>query len=363
MFPTTPDPIGPATPATPDSVRIFDTTLRDGEQSPGASLDSAEKLTLAREIADLGVDILEAGFPAASPDDFAAVRQIARAVGGPGGPVITGLARADEQDILRALGAIQDARRPRIHTFLATSEIHMDHKLGMSPRQVIDRVGHAVAFARERCDDVEFSPEDASRSDPDFLVRVLAVAIEAGATTLNIPDTVGYAMPEEYGRLIERLRRDTPGGDGVVWSTHCHDDLGLATANTLAGLRAGARQAEVTVNGIGERAGNASLEEVVMALHTRTGAGGFKQRLATNIETRRLAQVSGRVAAATGISVPPNKAVVGRNAFAHEAGIHQDGMLKHGDTYEIMRPEVVGQCSQLVLGKHSGRHAFRKRLQ
>jgi 2-isopropylmalate synthase len=346
--------------AVPERVRIFDTTLRDGEQSPGASLTAEEKLGIARQLARLGVDVMEAGFPAASPGDLEAVRRIADEVGTEDGPIITGLARAAEGDILKAWQAVRGAAKARIHTFLATSDLHMARKLQMSRQQVLERVSEMVAFARSLCPDVEFSPEDATRSEPAFLCEVLARAIEAGATTLNIPDTVGYAVPEEYARLIRTLRAGTAGGEGVVWSVHCHDDLGLATANTLAGLGAGARQAEVTVNGIGERAGNTSLEEVVMALATRRSALG----LMTGIEAREIMRSSRMVESFTGLRVPPNKAVVGANAFAHEAGIHQDGMLKDRRTYEIMTPEAVGWTeSQLVLGKHSGRHAFQVRLE
>lgn len=340
-------------------VRIFDTTLRDGEQSPGASLTRHEKITIAGELAALGVDIIEAGFPAASPDDAEAVASIARQVGGAGGPVICGLARAHRGDIETAFESVRHAFEPRIHTFLATSDLHLEHKLRMGRDEVVDRVAEAVAYARSLCDDVEFSPEDAGRSDRHFLVRVLRTAVEAGATTLNIPDTVGYLTPSEYGDLIAFLRREV-AAPGVVWSAHCHDDLGLATANTLAALAAGARQAEVTLNGLGERAGNTSLEEVVMALATRRPVLG----LSTGVVTERLARVSALVAHHTGIAVPPNKAIVGRNAFAHEAGIHQDGMLKHARTYEIMTPESVGLGeSRLVLGKHSGRHAFKVQLE
>ena len=347
-------------PQTTDRVRIFDTTLRDGEQSPGASLTSTEKLQLARQLARLGVDVIEAGFPAASPDDLAAVQRIAEEVGTGDGPVIAGLARANRADVDAAWQAVAPAAQARIHTFLATSDLHLEHKLKMSRAQVLARVPEMVGYARGFCDDVEFSPEDAGRSDRGFLVEVLGAAIAAGATTLNIPDTVGYTTPEEFYSLIAFLIEHTPGADGVVWSVHCHDDLGLATANTLAGLRAGARQAEVTVNGIGERAGNTSLEEVVMALHTRASY----YHLSTAIDTRQLCRSSQLVASYTGISVPPNKAVVGANAFAHEAGIHQDGMLKDQRTYEIMTPETVGLSrSRLVLGKHSGRHAFRARLE
>lgn len=345
---------------TETAVRVFDTTLRDGEQSPGGSLTSAEKLILARRIAGLGADVIEAGFPAASADDAAGVGGIAEFVGqGACAPTIAALARASRGDIASAWEAVRTAECPRIHTFLATSEIHMTHKLAMSREEVLRRVGEMVAFARSRCPDVEFSAEDASRSDREFLVEVFRVAIEAGASTLNVPDTVGYALPDEYAELIAYLRAETPGSADVVWSVHCHDDLGLATANSLAGITAGARQVEVTVNGIGERAGNAGLEEVVMALATRQPSLG----LSTSIDTRQITEVSRMVSDYTGLQVSPNKAVVGRNAFAHEAGIHQDGMLKDQRTYEIMTPESVGQkSSRLVLGKHSGRRALGNRL-
>ncbi len=344
-------------------VRIFDTTLRDGEQSPGATMTSAEKLEVARALARLGVDIMEAGFPAASPDDLEAVRRIAVEVGNPDDgtrpPVICGLARTTRGDIEKAWEAVRHASRPRIHTFLATSEIHMQHKLKMSRQQVVERVRDMVSFARSLCEDVEFSPEDAGRSAPEFLYEVLAEAIQAGATTLNIPDTVGYTLPEEFGELVAGIVANTPGIENCIVSVHCHNDLGLATANTLAGIRAGARQAEVTINGIGERAGNTALEEVVMAIHTRPNLFD----LATGIDTTQIARTSKLVSNYTGISVQPNKAVVGSNAFAHEAGIHQDGMLKNSLTYEIMRPEMVGvTVSKLVLGKHSGRHALKARL-
>jgi 2-isopropylmalate synthase len=347
-----------------DYVRIFDTTLRDGEQSPGATLTSAEKLEIARVLARLGVDVIEAGFPAASPDDLEGVRCIALEVGnipGPSGrpPIICGLARATRPDIDRAWEAVQQAARPRIHTFLATSPIHMKYKLRLDPEEVVEQVREMVAYARRFCTDVEFSPEDAGRSDPEFLYLVLGEAIKAGATTLNIPDTVGYTTPDEFGGLIAGILAHTRGIDDVIVSVHCHNDLGLATANTLAGLRAGARQAEVTINGIGERAGNTSLEEVVMALHTRRTVFN----LDTAIDTTQITRASRMVANYTGIAVQPNKAIVGANAFAHEAGIHQDGMLKHQQTYEIMKPETVGlQRSSLVLGKHSGRHAFKAHL-
>ena len=345
-------------------VKIFDTTLRDGEQSPGASLTSTEKLEIARQLARLGVDIIEAGFPAASPDDLEAVRRIAQDVGQAADaqarvPVIAGLARANRGDIEKCWEAVRHARHPRIHTFLATSDIHLEHKLKMTRADVLTRVREMVSHARSLCPDIEFSPEDAGRSDPAFLREVLAVAIEAGATTLNIPDTVGYTTPPEYGGLIRDLIAHTPGGLSVTWSVHCHDDLGLATANTLAGIEAGARQVEVAVNGIGERAGNTSLEEVVMALHTRAPIFGLR----TGIDTTQIARTSRMVSNYTGIPVQPNKAIVGANAFAHEAGIHQDGMLKHQTTYEIMRPETVGvSATRLVLGKHSGRHALKARL-
>lgn len=348
-------------------LRIFDTTLRDGEQSPGATMTSAEKLEVARSLSRMGVDVIEAGFPAASPDDLEAVRRIAVEVGNPPAgefdarvPIIAGLARANRSDIDKAWEAVKDARKPRIHTFLATSPIHMKYKLKMEPEEVVRRVAQMVAYARTLCNDVEFSPEDAGRSDPEFLYVVLGEAIRAGATTLNIPDTVGYTTPDEFYALIDGIIRNTPGmHDAITVSVHCHDDLGLATANTLAGIRAGARQAEVTVNGIGERAGNTSLEEVVMSVRTRPAIFDLEM----GIDTRQIARVSRLVSNYTGIVVQPNKAIVGANAFAHEAGIHQDGMLKHTLTYEIMRPEDVGiNQTTLVLGKHSGRHALRSRL-
>jgi 2-isopropylmalate synthase len=346
---------------------IFDTTLRDGEQSPGATLNIKEKLEIARQLSRLGVHICEAGFPIASPGDFEAVRRIAEEVGPltegrkSGEPmVIAGLARANEQDIDRAYEAVKVAPRHRVHTFLATSDIHLKYKLKIDREECIEQVIKAVSYAKNKCDDVEFSPEDAGRSDPEFLTVVLGEAIKAGATTLNIPDTVGYTTPEEFGWLMNYLIENTPGADQVVWSTHCHNDLGLATANTLAGVKNGARQVEVTINGIGERAGNTSLEEIVMAVHTRPQ--NFP--VFSDIDTTQITRTSRMVSVYTGMSIQPNKAIVGANAFAHEAGIHQDGMLKHHTTYEIMRPETVGlSASSLVLGKHSGRHAFRKRLE
>jgi 2-isopropylmalate synthase len=350
-----------------ETLLIFDTTLRDGEQSPGATLNVDEKVEIARQLSRLGVDICEAGFPIASPGDFEAVRRIAEEVGPltegrkSGEPmVITGLARANREDIQRAYDAVKVAPRHRIHTFLATSDIHLKHKLKIDREECIDQVIESVTFASSLSEDVEFSPEDAGRSDPEFLVQVLEQAIKAGATTLNIPDTVGYTTPEEFGWLMKYLIDNTPGADQVIWSTHCHNDLGMATANTLAGVKAGARQAEVTINGIGERAGNTSLEEVVMSIKTRPNNFDVE----TNIDSTQIVRASHMVSTYTGMVVQANKAIVGANAFAHEAGIHQDGMLKNEQTYEIMRPETVGlHASRLVLGKLSGRHAFRVRLE
>lgn len=344
-------------------VRIFDTTLRDGEQSPGATLSSAEKLEIARQLSRLGVDIIEAGFPAASPDDLAAVQRVAREVGTADGPVICGLSRAIENDIRTCWEGVRDAAKPRIHTFLGMSDIHLTHISNISRPEALQVVRKAVTLARSLCEDVEFSPMDAGRTELSFLIEACTVAIESGATTLNIPDTVGYVTPAEWGDFIGNLIAETPGGgpgSGVTWSIHCHNDLGLATANTLAGVLAGARQVEVTINGIGERAGNTSLEEVVMAIHTR------KQYydLHTNINTREIMKTSRLVSNYTGMHVQPNKAIVGANAFAHEAGIHQHGMLKNANTFEIMTPETVGLTqSKLVLGKHSGRHALKARLE
>jgi 2-isopropylmalate synthase len=350
------DPAGTTTPR----VRIFDTTLRDGEQAPGCSMSRDEKVAVARQLVRLGVDIIEAGFPASSPGEREAVEGIASAVGAPGGPVICGLARAVTEDIDACADAIAPARSARIHTFIATSDVHLVRKLRLTRAQVLHRVASAVAYARARIDDVEFSAEDATRSDVEFLCDVLEAAREAGATTLNVPDTVGYATPEEYGALIERVCALASRTPGITVSAHCHDDLGLAVANSLAAIRAGARQVECTVNGIGERAGNASLEEVVMALHTRGAYFG----IGTGIETCEIARTSRLVSDCTGVHMPPNKAIVGANAFAHEAGIHQDGVLKHRATYEIMLPESVGVGgSTLVLGKHSGRHAVRQQLE
>jgi 2-isopropylmalate synthase len=336
---------------------IFDTTLRDGEQSPGASMNLAEKLQVAHALRELGVDIIEAGFPIASPGDFEAVQAIARQVEG---PVICGLARCNRDDIDRAWEALSDAPRARIHVFLATSAIHREFKLKMAKDEILRRAVEGVCRAKEYCEDVEFSPEDAARTELDFLAEVVERAIEAGATTVNIPDTVGYAVPEQYAAAIRHLKKSVRGIDSVVISVHCHDDLGMAVANSLAALREGARQVECTINGIGERAGNCALEEIVMAVRTRGDYFG----LASGIATKKLYPTSRLVAHVTGIQVQRNKAVVGQNAFAHEAGIHQDGMLKERSTYEIMNPEDVGlPRTELVLGKHSGRHALRQRIQ
>jgi 2-isopropylmalate synthase len=339
-----------------NQVKIFDTTLRDGEQSPGISLDVAEKLEIAEQLARLGVDIIEAGFPIASPGDFEAVEAIAQSVRG---PVITALSRTGFQDIDRAWAAVQHAEHPRIHVFIATSLIHMKKKLRMTEDQVKAEVVAGVSRARSYTDDVEFSPEDGSRSDVDFMCDVLQLAVDNGATTLNIPDTVGYGVPEEFGALIAHII-DRVDGDYVV-STHCHNDLGLAVANSLAGVQAGARQVECAVNGLGERAGNAALEEIVMAIKTRRDYfGGIE----TGVRTEELARTSRLVSRLTGYPVQYNKAVVGRNAFAHEAGIHQHGVLEDRETYEIIDASTVGQeAAQIVLGKHSGRHAFSDTLE
>ena len=341
-------------------IRIFDTTLRDGEQAPGCTMTLDEKLAVAHQLARLRVDVVEAGYPAASDGDWAAVRQIALDVGGVGGPAICGLARANEQDIDRCWTAVEPAADARIHIFLATSDVHMKHKLGKTRAEVVATAAAAVSHARSLGADVEFSAEDSARSDPLFLYEVLGTALECGATTLNVPDTVGYSTPDEYGALVAGVLANVPGVERATVSVHCHDDLGLAVANSLAGVRAGARQAECTINGIGERAGNAALEEFVMALHTRRPFFG----LYTDVETREIAATSRLVSKCTGIGVPPNKAIVGANAFAHEAGIHQDGVLKNPLTYEIMRADTVGWDGiGLVLGKHSGRHALRAKTE
>jgi len=339
-----------------DYIRIFDTTLRDGEQSPGATLNRDEKLEIARQLARLGVDIIEAGFPVASPDDFAAVQQIAQTVEG---PAICGLARAVPADVDRCWDAVRVAPKPRIHVFMSTSDIHLQYQFRTTRQGALDATRAAVAQARAHTSDVEFSPMDATRTDRDYLLEVIEAAVAEGATTLNIPDTVGYATPDEYGALIRAIRENVRGIEKTVISVHCHDDLGMAVANSLAGVVNGARQVECTINGIGERAGNAALEEVVMALRTRGDAYGFT----TGIETAEIHRTSRLVSARTGVLVQPNKAVVGSNAFAHESGIHQDGVLKERSTYEIMDPRAVGLGqNRLVLGKHSGRHAIKARL-
>lgn len=339
----------------PRHIRIFDTTLRDGEQSPGASMNLTEKLEVAHSLADLGVDIIEAGFPIASPGDFDAVRQIAETIKG---STICGLARCNEKDILRAAEAVQNAERSRIHVFLATSAIHREFKLRMTPDEIVRRAIDGVKLAASKCEDIEFSPEDACRTEHDFLCRVVEAAIDAGATTINVPDTVGYVTPDEIYKIFDMLRNRVPNMDKAVLSTHCHDDLGMAVANSLAAVAAGAGQIECTINGIGERAGNAALEEVVMAMKTR---GDF-YNCTTGIDSTRLVPTSRLVSKVTGINVQRNKAIVGRNAFAHESGIHQDGMLKERSTYEIMSPEEVGFAkTDLVLGKHSGRAALADR--
>jgi 2-isopropylmalate synthase len=339
-----------------DHVYIFDTTLRDGEQSPGASLTSDEKLEIARQLARLGVDIIEAGFPIASPDDFEAVRRIAQTVRG---VVVCGLARTVPEDIDRAWEAIKEAETPRIHAFMSTSDIHLVHQFRKSREQALADIDAMVRRAKGYCSDVEFSPMDASRTDPEFVYRALEVAIAAGATTVNVPDTVGYAAPDEFAALIRGIVKNVPNIHNAIISVHCHNDLGMATANSLAAVLAGARQVECTVNGIGERAGNASMEEIVMALETRRDV----YRARTRVNTSEIYRTSRMVSNYTGISVQPNKAIVGANAFSHESGIHQDGVLKERTTYEIMDPESIGLRSTLVMGKHSGRHALRVRLQ
>ena len=339
-----------------DRLIIFDTTLRDGEQSPGASMNLAEKLEIAHALHELGVDVIEAGFPIASPGDFEAVQAIAQQVEG---PTICGLARCNAADIDRAWEALKPAMKPRIHVFLATSAIHREFKLHMAKDEIVRRAVEGVSRAKKYLEDVEFSPEDAARTELDFLAEVVEKAIEAGATTVNIPDTVGFAVPEQYAEAIRYLKQNVRGIDKAVISVHCHNDLGLAVANSLAALKEGARQVECTINGLGERAGNCSLEEVVMAVKTRGDYFG----LPSGINTKRIVPTSRLVSRVTGIQVQRNKAIVGQNAFAHEAGIHQDGMLKHAQTYEIMRPEEVGlQRTELVLGKHSGRHALRQKI-
>ena len=335
---------------------VFDTTLRDGEQSPGASMTADEKMRLARQLERLKVDVIEAGFPAASPGDFEAVQRIAEQVRG---ATICGLARANARDVGLAADAVKPAESPRIHTFIATSPIHMREKLRMSPEQVLEQAVLSVRQARNSTGDVEFSPEDAGRSDEDFLCQILEAVIDAGATTINIPDTVGYTMPNQFGELIANLMERIPNSDKAIFSVHCHNDLGMAVANSLAAVVKGARQVECTVNGLGERAGNASLEEIVMAVRTRQDYFDCD----TNVDSTQIVPTSRLVSTITGFPVQPNKAIVGANAFAHEAGIHQDGVLKSRETYEIMRAEDVGwSANKLVLGKHSGRTAFTERL-
>jgi 2-isopropylmalate synthase len=340
-----------------DKIIIFDTTLRDGEQSPGCSMNLDEKLRMARILDDMGVDVIEAGFPVASPGDFEAVNAIAKMVKK---AVVCGLSRAKKADIEASGNAIKPAKRGRIHTFISTSPLHMKYKLQMPPEEVLNAIHESVTTARNFTDDVEWSAEDGSRTEDDFLCRAVEIAIKAGATTINIPDTVGYAVPEEYGAKFKMLLERVPNMDKAVLSVHCHNDLGLAVANSLAGVQNGARQVECTINGIGERAGNAALEEIVMALRTRSDSLPYKN----NIDTTKIMKASRTLSSITGFSVQPNKAIVGANAFAHESGIHQDGMLKHAQTYEIMTPASVGLIeSKLVMGKHSGSHAFRKKLE
>jgi len=337
---------------TDSQVIIFDTTLRDGEQSPGCSMNLREKLRMARQLDHLRVDVIEAGFPIASEGDFEAVQAVAKQIRR---PIIAALARTTREDITRAWEAVREAERPRIHTFLATSDIHLEYKLRITREEALKQARESVALARSFCEDVEFSPEDATRTDLDFLCAVVEAVIEAGATTVNIPDTVGYTTPREFAHIIETIREKARGAERATISVHCHNDLGLAVANSIAAIEAGARQVECTINGIGERAGNASLEEIVMALRVRHDAMPFT----TGIDTRELYPASQLVSEVTGVAVQPNKAVVGRNAFAHEAGIHQDGVIKNKLTYEIMTPQSVGvPDSKLVLGKHSGRHAL-----
>ncbi len=336
---------------------IFDTTMRDGEQSPGASMSKEEKLRIARQLERMHVDVIEAGFPASSDGDFDSVQAVARAIKD---STICGLARANEKDVRRCGEAIRVARSPRLHTFIATSNIHMEKKLRMEPSQVIDQAVRSVTWARDYTDNIEFSPEDAGRSDIDFLCRIIEQVIKAGATTINVPDTVGYTLPEQFGGLIKTLRERIPNSDKAVWSVHCHNDLGLAVANSLSAVMNGARQVECTINGLGERAGNASLEEIVMAVRTRQDIFTCD----TNIDATQIVPASKLVSGITGYPVQPNKAVVGANAFAHESGIHQDGVLKHRETYEIMSAESVGWATnRLTLGKLSGRSAFKSRLQ
>ncbi|WP_444997581.1 2-isopropylmalate synthase [Aliikangiella sp. IMCC44359] len=340
----------------PNQILIFDTTLRDGEQSPGASMTIDEKVMLAHQLKRLGVNIIEAGFPVISEGDFEAVSRIAKSVKG---PIICGLARCVEKDITAAAKALEEAENKRIHIFIATSKIHMQHKLKMEPDEVIQRAVASVKQAKMHFDDIEFSAEDATRSDPEFLIKIFSAVIEAGVTTINVPDTVGYTMPDEYAELINRLNREVKGIENVVISVHCHNDLGVATANSLAAIKNGARQVECTINGIGERSGNAALEEIVMGLKTRHDL--YKEF--TSIETKELLNSSRMVSQITSIQVQYNKAIVGKNAFAHESGIHQHGIIANPETYEIMRPEDVGfNGNDMVIGKHSGKHAIKQWL-
>ena len=338
-------------------VYFFDTTLRDGEQTPGVSLQTPEKIEIAKGLVRLGIDVIEAGFPAASPGDFEAVQTIAREVKG---ATICALARANEKDVQKAIDALKDAERSRLHVFIAISELHMEYKLKMTRQEVLDKVKSVLAYAKDKVDEIEFSGEDAARSDLDFACQVFGVAIAGGATIINVPDTVGYMNPNEFGDKIRYIKEHTPGIENAIISVHCHDDLGLANANTLAAIKAGARQVEGTINGLGERAGNVAIEEVVMALKTRHDYFGDLQ---VNIDTKQFTKVSKLVSRLTGVVVPPNKPIVGSNAFAHESGIHQHGMMSNPETYEIMTPESVGaEKTDLVLGKHSGRHAFADHL-
>jgi 2-isopropylmalate synthase len=339
-----------------DTVRIFDTTLRDGEQSPGFSMTVEEKVRVARQLELLGVDVIEAGFPIASRGDLEGVRAVAREIKD---CRVAGLARTRREDIAAALEALKPARQPRLHVFLATSDLHLKYKLRISRAEALESISSMVRYGRQHCAEVEFSAEDASRSDPEFLAQAVAAAVEAGATIVNLPDTVGYAVPEEYGAMFHAMRERLGDPAGITWSAHCHNDLGMAVANSLAAIRAGARQVECTINGIGERAGNASLEEIAVALAVRQAS--FDAR--TNIHLEQIYATSRLLSSVTGVSVPPNKAVVGANAFAHEAGIHQDGIIKNPLTYEIISPQAVGvPARQLVLGKHSGRNALRLEL-
>ena len=339
-----------------DTVQIFDTTLRDGEQSPGFSMNRDEKVRLAHQLEDLGVDVLEAGFPIASPGDLDATRAVASEIRG---CRVAALARAKQDDVDAALRGLEPAARPRLHMFLATSDLHLKHKLRMTREEALDQITRTMRFAHQHCDEIEFSAEDASRSDMDYLCQVIRAVVDCGATVINLPDTVGYSTPAEYAEMFRQVRARLGDRPNVILSAHCHDDLGLAVANSLAAVQAGVRQLECTINGIGERAGNASLEELAVALHVRHNFYG----VATNLRLEKLFPTSRMLSSITGVPVPPNKAVVGANAFAHEAGIHQDGILKNPLTYEIMSPQMVGvPARRLVLGKHSGRNAFRARL-